>query len=111
MDIWMIVIDAVIAFVLAMLTYVCQQKMKENKELKKELESRKTQHEKAIEDGVVCILRKHLMDEHGHWMNEGYITPTALESGIAMYNAYKALGGNGMIDHMDEEIRELPIRD
>ena len=70
----------------------------------------KTKHEKAIEDGVVCILRKHLMDEHEHWMNEGYITPTALESGIAMYKAYKALGGNGMIDHMDEEIRDLPVR-
>jgi hypothetical protein len=28
-----------------------------------------------------------------------------------MYKAYKALGGNGMIDHMEVEIQELPIRD
>ena len=111
MDIWTILISAAITFVFGILAYMCQQKMKENRQLKLELEKRKTQHEKAVENGVVCILRKHLMDEHGHWMNEGYITPTALESGIAMYKAYKALGGNGMIDHMDEEIRELPIRD
>ena len=64
----------------------------------------------AIENGILCILRKHLMDEHAYWMAKGYITPTALESGLAMYKAYKALGGNGMIDHMDEEIRELPVR-
>ena len=110
MDIWTILIDAVIAFAFAMLAYMLQQNMKENKQLKLEREMQKTQHEKAIEDGVVCILRKHLMDEHDHWMREGYITPTALESGIAMYKAYKALGGNGMIDHMDEEIRDLPVR-
>jgi hypothetical protein len=51
------------------------------------------------------------MDEHEIWMAKGYITPTALESGLLMYKAYKGLGGNGMIDHMEEEIQELPIRD
>lgn len=110
MDFWTILISAAITFVFGMLAYMCQQKMKENKQLKLELEAIKTQHEKAIEDGVVCILRKHLMDEHECWMSKEYITPTALESGIAMYKAYKALGGNGMIDHMDEEIRNLPVR-
>ena len=51
------------------------------------------------------------MDEHSVWMAKGYITSTALESGLLMYRAYKGLGGNGMIDHMEEEIQELPIRD
>lgn len=111
MDIWAIVLTAVFGFVSAMLAYMLQQKMKENKELKTQQEQQKTLHEKAIENGILCILRKHLMDEHADWMSKGYITPTALESGLAMYKAYKMLGGNGMIDHMDEEIRELPIHD
>lgn len=64
-----------------------------------------------MEDGMVCILRKHLMDEHEIWMKKGYITPKALESGISMYRAYKSLGGNGMIDHMEEEIQQLPIKE
>ena len=51
------------------------------------------------------------MDEHEIWTAKGYITAKALESGLLMYRAYKALGGNGMIDHMEEEIRQLPIRD
>lgn len=111
MNIWGIVITAVFGFISAMLAYMLQQKMKENKELKAQQEKQKTQHEKAIENGVLCILRKHLIDEHNYWMAKGYITATALESGLLMYTAYKGLGGNGMIDHMEEEIRELPIRD
>ena len=111
MDIWTIIIDAAIGFAFVMLAFMLQQSMKANKQLKLEREMKKSQHEKAMEDGVVCILRKHLMDEHGYWMTVGYITPTALESNLYMYKAYKGLGGNGMIDHMEEEIQELPIRD
>lgn len=97
--------------VVGVLVYILQAKIKENNELKRKNEEQKTQHENAIENGIRCILRKHLMDEHAYWMDKGYITPTALESGLAMYRAYKMLGGNGMIDHMEEEIQELPIRD
>lgn len=84
---------------------------KENKRLKHDQEKQRTERDKAIEDGLQCILRKHLMDEHEAWMGRGFITPHALENGLAMYKAYKKLGGNGMIDHMEEEIQELPIKD
>ena len=105
MDILSIVITAVFGFISSMLAYLLQQSHKENKRLKEE------QSATALENGVVCILRKHLMDEHELWMAKGYITPKALESGLLMYKAYKSLGGNGMIDHMEEEIQQLPIRD
>lgn len=101
----------IVTVVAGVLLYVLQLKIKENNDLKREKEERKNQHEVAIETGIVCILRKHLMDEHAYWMKKKHITPTALESGLAMYNAYKMLGGNGMIDHMEEEIRELPVHD
>lgn len=107
MDIWSIVLTSVLGVITAVLTFVLQRKISENKQLK---EKKKT-HEKALENGLVCILRKHLMDEHKIWMEEGYITSKALESGLLMYQAYKGLGGNGMIDHMEEEIQELPIKD
>lgn len=111
MDIWAIIVTAAFGFVSAMLAYMLQQKMKENKELKAKREQEETQHEKAMKNGVLCILRKHLIDDHNYWMAKGYITSTALESGLLMYQAYKGLGGNGMIDHMEEEIQALPIRD
>lgn len=103
-------ITTIVSTVVAgILLFVLQAKIKENRELKREKEKQKSQHEKAIENGILCILRKHLMDEHEYWTSKDYITPTALESGLAMYKAYKMLGGNGMIDHMEEEIQELPV--
>lgn len=111
MNIWATIISTLFGLISSMLAFMLQQKMKEIKELKNKEEKEKTQHEKAMEDGVVCILRKHLMDEHNFWMSKGYISSTALESGLLMYKAYKGLGGNGMIDHMEEEIQDLPIRD
>ncbi|MBO5906203.1 MAG: hypothetical protein J6Q84_07285 [Kiritimatiellae bacterium] len=111
MDIGAILLSIVSTVVAGVLLYILQQKIRENNALKREQEAQKSKHEAAIENGLVCILRKHLMDEHERWTQEGYITPHALENGLAMYKAYKALGGNGMIDHMEEEIQELPIRD
>lgn len=106
-----IILTAVLGFISAMLVFLLQQTIKENRRLKREKEECSTKREKALEEGVVCILRKHLMDEHEIWMQKGFITPKALESGLLMYKAYKSLGGNGMIDHMEEEIQALPIRD
>ena len=107
MDIASMIVTSVFGIITTMLTYMLQQSHKENKTLKEEQKKRSS----ALEDGVVCILRKHLMDEHEIWIAKGYITPKALESGLLMYKAYKALGGNGMIDHMEEEIQDLPIKD
>lgn len=106
-DILSIVVTAVFGVLSTMLVYMLQQTHKENKKLHKDRQNRRA----ALEDGVVCILRKYLMDEHETWMAKGYITPKALESGLLMYKAYKTLGGNGMIDQMEEEIRELPIKE
>lgn len=83
----------------------------ENKELRKEKETKRSQREAALEDGVVCLLRKQLMDDYTRYMELGYISSKALECYLLMYKAYKSLGGNGMIDHMEEEIQTLPIRD
>jgi hypothetical protein len=105
------VVDLILGIVSAMLIFMLQSTIRENRKLKKENTEANKKRQKALEDGVVCILRKHLMDEHDVWVGKGFITSKALESGILMYKAYKSLGGNGMIDHMEEEIQELPIRD
>jgi hypothetical protein len=94
-----------------MLLFFLQSVVKENRRLKQEKDDARDKRDKAMQNGMVCVLRKHLMDEHETWMAKGYITSHALENGLAMYRAYKDLGGNGMIDHMEEEIQGLPIRD
>ena len=102
----------------AMLVFLLQSVIKENKKLKedqerKEEEARQKEEErvKALEDGVVCLLRKELIADHEKWTGRGYINSKALENGLLMYAAYKKLGGNGMIDHMKEEIEDLPIKE
>lgn len=111
MDIGAILLSIVSTVVAGVLLYILQLKIKENNALKREQAAQKSKHEAAIENGMVCILRKHLMDEHEKWTKLRYITTHALENYLAMYAAYKALGGNGMIDHMEEEILELQIHD
>lgn len=111
MNILTTIISIATSVVSAILVFILQSAIKENNRLKREQEATKTARERALEEGVVCILRKHLMDEHELWTGRGYITPKALESGLLMYKAYKTLGGNGMIDHMEDEIQNLPIHD
>lgn len=97
--------------VAGVLVFILQSVIRENRELKLKKDDAITARNTALENGMVCLLRKNLMDEHEIWTAKGYITSHALENGLAMYKAYKALGGNGMIDHMEIEIQELPIRD
>ena len=107
MEIVTLILSIVSSVVSAMLVFVLQTTIKENRKLKQ----KKVDRDEALANGMVCVLRKHLMDEHDKWMGKGYITSTALENGLAMYHAYKQLGGNGMIDHMNDDIAELPVKD
>ena len=107
MEIVPLIFSIVSGVVTAMLVFALQSVIKDNRKLRQS----KANREEALADGMVCVLRKHLMDEHEKWMSKGFITSTGLENGLAMYRAYKGLGGNGMIDHMNADIAELPVRD
>jgi hypothetical protein len=101
----------IISVVTGVLGFILQNVIRENVKLKREKDETQRRYNTAMRNGMVCVLRKHLMDDHDYWTEKGYITSHALENGLAMYRAYKDLGGNGMIDHMEDEIQELPIRD
>lgn len=93
----------------AMLAFILQTVMRENRELKREKDKKLSQREKALENGVVCLLRVKLIEYHSKYIQRGAISSHALQNWLMMYEAYKALGGNGMVDHMKEEIEELHI--
>lgn len=105
------------SFASGMLLFLWQSAIKENRRLKREREEKEQEEQqqeadrmKALENGVVCLLRKELIADYEKWMEKGYITQTALEHGLHMYDAYKSLGGNGMVEQMKEDIQELPIK-
>lgn len=60
--------------------------------------------------GTMLLLRVQLIEYHDKYMSLGYIPSYAYENFCEMYEAYHNLGGNGMITHMYEEVKELEIR-
>ena len=105
------IITIAVSVASAMLAFLLQSQIKENRELKRKQEEEDKKHRKGIEEGVLCLLREMLIQSHAKYIKKGSISSKALESGLAMYNAYKLLGGNGMVDHMKDDIEELPIVD
>ena len=63
----------------------------------------------ANSEGTKCLLRVKLIGYHDKYMGKGSIPSYALRNWVEMFNAYKRLGGNGMIDGMDREVRALKI--
>lgn len=60
--------------------------------------------------GTMLLLRVQLIEYHDKYMSLGHIPSYAYENFCEMYEAYHSLGGNGMITHMHEEVKELEIR-
>lgn len=65
----------------------------------------------ANSKGTMLLLRAKLIEYHSEWMERKYVTRHGLQNFLEMYDAYHALGGNGMVTHMKEEIEKLPIKD
>lgn len=103
------VFSGLASLAVAMLAFLLQGALKENKQLRKEREKEEAKKDKAIADGVVCLLRRDLIEDHAKYTGREEITSHGLQNWLLMYDAYKALGGNGMVDHMKDEVEELHI--
>ena len=60
--------------------------------------------------GTMLLLRVQLIEYHEKYMTQGCIPSYAYENFEEMYDAYRELGGNGMIVKMHEEIHELHFK-
>lgn len=64
----------------------------------------------ANSHGTMLLLRVQLIEYHTKYMREGEIPSYAYENFVEMYDAYHALGGNGMVTKMKQEIEELHLK-
>ena len=64
----------------------------------------------ANSKGTMLLLRVQLIEYHTKYMMLQEIPSYAYENFCEMYDAYHALGGNGMITKMYEEIEELHLK-
>ena len=60
--------------------------------------------------GTMLLLMVQLIEYHDRYVQEGEIPSYAYENFDKMYQAYKDLGGNGMVTKMYEEIKELHLK-
>lgn len=64
--------------------------------------------DKAIADGLQCLLRAELIRTNKEYIEKGYCPIYALESVNRMYKAYHNLGGNDVVTELVEQLKDLP---
>ena len=64
---------------------------------------------KSETEGVKCLLRVEMLRIYYLYREERKIRQFEYESFMLMYKAYKALGGNSVIDHIKAEVDEWEI--
>ena len=62
----------------------------------------------AVQTGIRCMLRDRIIHSYEDYIGLGCCPLSIRESMQEMHAAYKALGGNGAIDHIVAEMNGLP---
>lgn len=70
----------------------------------------RTAEQDAVKLGIQALLRDRIIEQYNKWIDLGYMPIYALENVTAMYTQYHALGGNGTITHLYNELLELPTK-
>lgn len=87
--------------ILGYIVWLLKQQRTDEKERKKAAERN--------DKGVMLLLRIQLIEYHDKYMRKGTIPSYVYENFVDMYEAYHGLGGNGTIDKMYTEIKELKL--
>ena len=78
------------------------------KRLSKRMKDEKARNE-AIENGVRDMLRLTILDNHERCKQAGVISVALKDAVVSAYQSYHALGGNGTITQVHQEIMAMPI--
>lgn len=65
--------------------------------------------QKAVNKGVQALLRDRIIQAYNHYMERGECPIYALDNVLALFKEYKALDGNGAIERLVGELKNLPI--
>lgn len=121
MDFWQPVIQSIIpttvslflGFVIGRMNKKADKKdaMEEANQLEQKQRTEESERSiKLVSEGICELLRVKLIEYHDQYMEKGSIPSYVFDNFTSMYNTYHDLGGNGMITHMYEELKELPIK-
>lgn len=103
-----IVLTALLGYIVWLLQEQKKQKVIDTKERNKRIEEEKKLRQ-ANGKGTMLLLRVQLIEYHDKYMKLGEIPSYAYQNFCEMYDAYHALGGNGMVTKMKNEIEEIHL--
>lgn len=89
--------------------FLLTTQIKENNKKKNIQHNKNMVKELAINDAVLCLLRVKLIEYHDYYIKIGFVPSYIRDNWELMYQTYRNLGGNGMIEGMNIEFRKLPI--
>lgn len=104
-----IFLTAIMGYIIWLLKEQKKQKIADAKERNDRI-AKETEERLANSKGTMLLLRGQLIEYHDKYMMLGDIPSYAYENFMEMYDAYHALGGNGMITKMMHEIEELHLK-
>lgn len=84
-------------------------KVKAERAAREALEMQAKQETEALKAGMKSLLRRQILEDCKKVAADGYCGATMRDTITAMFDAYKALGGNGTVSDAYEEIRNLPL--
>lgn len=109
MDILSLIVGFVSTVVSAILIFVLQSLIKENRALRKEREQNEAKRESALENGVRQLLSVRLEEMYDKYADLDTIPRRAYSRWMKLHSAYKGLNGNGTFDHMKQEMEDKHI--
>lgn len=104
-----IILTALMGYIVWLLQEQRKQKIADAKERNDRI-AKEAEERLANSKGTMLLLRVQLIEYHDKYMMLGDIPSYAYENFMEMYDAYHALGGNGMITKMMHEIEELHLK-
>ena len=105
------VLTIAVSVIASVLAFVVQRLLKDNRRLRDERKQLNEQHEEALNNGLLALLRAQLYSYHDVYIERGYITPVAFDIFVEMYNSYHQINGgkDDVCTVMFAEIKLLPI--
>lgn len=99
------IINIVVSCILVFLTFKINKILNKKDEAiaKEELQSQ------AIAEGVQCLLRRAIIEDHGKCRDRGYCPIPEKENIKKEYEAYHKLGGNDVASELYNEVLKMPV--
>ena len=63
-----------------------------------------------VKRGVTALLRDRIVESYNHYADKGYCPIYARENIQALFDEYKALGGNGAVENLVGKLKALPTK-